>query len=70
MQLNVELPNSELLAIKMDALKMGVTLQEYSLKAFQSFLSKPIDGRRSIFPENRHRLLGRKIKVGGKCEVK
>lgn len=63
MQLNVELPDTDLKRIKKDAVEMGVTLNEYALQAFLNFLAKPIASRRVYFDKNTKKVLGRKIKV-------
>ena len=62
MQLNVNIPEPELLRVKMDALKMGVTLNEYAIQSFQNFLAKPIDARRVYF-EKVKKTSGRKITI-------
>jgi hypothetical protein len=62
MQLNVELPESELIRIKQDAIAMGTTLQEYARQSFKNFLSKPVAARRIYFEKSK-KLTGRKIKA-------
>lgn len=60
-QLNVELPESEARRIKMDAVALGVTLNEYALRAFQAFLSKNKAQRGCHF--SKRKIMGRKISL-------
>lgn len=62
MQLNVEIPESDLKRVKKDAIEMGVTLNEYALQSFRNFLTKPIGSRRVYFDKSK-KILGRKIKL-------
>jgi len=58
-QLNVELPEMDARRIKKDAVGLGVTLNEYALRAFQSFLSKNKEQRQCHF--SKRKIMGRKI---------
>ena len=60
-QLNVELPEAEARRIKKDAVELGVTLNEYALRAFQAFLAKNKAQRGCHFAKRK--IMGRKISL-------
>lgn len=62
-QLNVELPESDAKRVRIDAIEMGVTLNEYATRAFRAFLAKN-KGQRSVhFSDAKRKIMGRKIKA-------
>lgn len=60
-QLCVELPEAEARRIKKDAVELGVTLNEYALRAFQAFLAKNKAQRGCHFAKRK--IMGRKISL-------
>jgi hypothetical protein len=61
-QFNVELPSGAIERVKIDAVKMGVSLNEYALQVFEQFLTKPICSRRVYFDSAKQKKTsGRKI---------
>lgn len=62
-QVNVELPESDAKRIRIDAIEMGVTLNEYAARAFRAFLAKNTGQRRVHFDDAKRKVLGRKLKA-------
>ena len=62
-QVNVELPETDAKRIRIDAIEMGVTLNEYATRAFRAFLSKNAGQRRVHFDGAKRKVIGRKLKV-------
>ena len=68
-QFNVELPEKLTKRTKLDAVSIGVALNEYASAALENFLSKPIAARRSLLEKAKRKTLGRKIKFETAVEV-
>lgn len=61
-QLNVEIPETLVKRIKLDAVDLGVSLNEYGRQAFERFLSMKKLQRRVYFADQRQRkIYGRRI---------
>ena len=64
MQFNVEIPEKCAERVRIDAIKMGVSLGTWSEQAFDRFLAMPIAQRRVYFPEKRAgKIIGRPISL-------
>lgn len=62
-QLNVELPAELATRVKVDAVKHGVPLNEFARIAFEQFLARPIDTRRTCLATSKRKITGRKVTV-------
>lgn len=62
-QLNVTLPEADLLRIKKDAISLGISLSDYAAIAFSHFLSKPIASRRVNAETVKPKTAGRKVSL-------
>jgi|DEB19_MinimDraft_3_1074340.scaffolds.fasta_scaffold41870_2 hypothetical protein len=58
-QFNIELPAADVMRIKKDCLKLGVSLKDYTAMAFREFRNNRIDDLRGRFGSKK--TVGRKV---------
>lgn len=66
MQFNIHLSEKTSERVRIDAVKMRVSLGEWAEQAFDRFLAVPVAQRRVYFPEKKGKRIGRPIKANAK----